>query len=296
MNTEKAIPYTWAEMEDQIRDLILAQASTLKEFGPGENSIVSRFLGFETDLDLADFPDEEKQKIDIERHQLYRDVYAAYHYLYQLEDRHIADYGQWHRVGCGLLSGSYPTSDPEGEPTPLCQMNNPPLRKVLQAFFARWGLEADDYLPTLSDLSLLSGLSEASVRASLSKEGFSIERDTNSNSSVLPAEDALIWLQKRRGFIPNKGMISLEALQARQQRIINGDTPFPLAFKWMIEGHEISETELSSRTASDPEWLTALLAGKKVAIDIDALSNLAREFGVSRSKFVARAVEYLLSD
>jgi len=296
MSNEKPIPYPWDEIEDQVRRLIIAQAATLSEFGPQDTSIVSEFLGFETDAYLTGYPSEIKDQLDPTRHSVFHDAYAAYHYLYQLEDRHLADYDHWDRIGCGLLSGCYPTTDTEGEPTPLCSLNNPPLRQVLQGFFARFGLEVEEHSPSLADLSILSGLSEASVRASLSKEGFSIEKGNNNDASVLPAEDAIIWLKKRRGFIPNKGTISPEALQARQLRIISGDTDFPQALGWIIEAHEISEIDLASRASVDGLWLNGLIKGKQVAVDIDALVRLSEAFALPRSKFVSRAVEYLLDD
>lgn len=296
MTSDKAIPFTWNEIEDQVRDLVIAQAATLREFGPQDTSIVAEFLGFETDADLTEYPSEVKDQLDPTRHSVFHDAYAAYHYLYQLEDRHLADYSHWNRIGCGLLSGCYPTADPEGETTPLCPMNNPPLRQVLQGFFARFGLEVEEHSPSLADLSILSGLSEASVRASLSKEGFSIEKSNKNDASVLPAEDAIVWLKKRRGFIPNKGTISPEALQARQLRIISGDTDFPQAIGWIIEAHEISESELASKASVDGPWLAGLIEGKQVAVDIDALVRLSEALGLPRSKFVARAVEHLLAE
>ncbi|GGB55406.1 hypothetical protein GCM10011316_29330 [Roseibium aquae] len=297
MSNEKPIPYTWDEIEDQVRRLIIAQAATLNEFGPDDKTIVSRFLGFETDAVLTEYPEEVRLRLEPTHHSVFNDAYAAYQYLYQLEDRHIADFYHWNRIGSGLLSGCYPTTDPEGEPTPLCRLNNPPLRRVFQGFFARFGMEVDgSYDPSLADLSILSGLSEASVRASLSKEGFTIERIGDSQTSVLAGKDAIVWLQKRRGFIPDQGPISPEALLARQLRLLNGDSPFPLALRRIIENQELSQAELASCTAVDASWLTDLFAGRKVSLDIDALTRLAHEFGLPRSKFVARAIEYLLED
>ncbi|KAB2655062.1 hypothetical protein F9K94_21125 [Brucella tritici] len=49
-------------------------------------------------------------------------------------------------------------------------------------------------------LSLLSGMTEAVCRASLSKEGFKLD------GSQFDATDSLLWLSKRRSFIPNRGI------------------------------------------------------------------------------------------
>ncbi len=297
MTKHKNNQFTWEEMEDQIRDAIIAQASVIELSGPDGLEMTEAFLGFKpTDTTIEDFDPDEKLKTDIRRHRIYGLCWVAYQYLYQLEGRHEADADVAHEVGCCLLSGAYPQADSQGEPSPLCRMNNPPLRRMLEAFYARWGIESGDWGANIRDMSYLSGLSEPSVRASLSKEGYRLEQGDHDDTMRLDAANALKWLQNRRGFVPSREDTSPENLRVLSGRIADSDRPFAERLAELTSLHGISLDDLAERTGTDRDWLGRLGEGEKVDIDIDALSAIGKEFGLQPRFFVPRAIEYLLGD
>ena len=148
------------------------------------------------------------------------------------------------------------------------------------------------------ELGLLAGMTDSVVRASLSKEGFRLERSgSGDEGAVLSSEEALRWLTKRRGFIPNKG----EALNGQKRAIVEG-----LVFDQSIIFSEII-SELSRRYSTDifeftqkmsdadKEWVLAFFKGDKPEIRLELLKTIASELEAPEAMFVGRAVTHLMS-
>lgn len=310
MSKSGEVPYTWSEIEKQITDAILCQASVLEAFGPYlEGRLVADYLGIDHEVAagvmVEDMQPEDIRKIDFRRHQFYQFAKVAYDYAYQLgefdEDQAVE---AWHAVD-GLLQG-FPQTDANGEPSPFCGLNDFPLRRMLETFFARFGLFGtfydDDYNPSIRELSLLANMTIPAVRTSLSKEGFRLEKSparTRSNQEDsgfrLNAADAKLWLSRRRGFIPQR----TEPDDARTQHSIlqaleDRNLPFPGTVRHVLDIRKSGIDAVVESSGIDRSWLCRLLDDEPPPIDVPALRALACALDVPEPDFVAAGVRYAL--
>lgn len=301
------IPYTWNQMEEQIKQAILCQASILEAFGPWlDQKLVADYLG----LDWQEYRGksvEDVNDIDITAHGIYVHAKVAYEYAYQLADidRDTA-LSSWHSVD-GLIQG-FPETDADGEPSPFCRLNDFPLRRMLETFYARFGLfdgmdpELDAYMPSIRELALLSNMTVPAVRTSLSKEGFKLEKlngHTRGNAEDsgfrLNTSDAKIWLSRRRGFIPQR-----EPSDTRQndrmisEIIVDRTAPFPDVVKRIIEIQKMDAQAISNATGLELPWLSGLLDGHVITADLQALRSLAHVLGAYPPDFVSAGIRHAL--
>ena len=173
-----------------------------------------------------------------------------------------------------------------------------PLRTVLETFFARYGMNVYEKALNIRELSLLAGMTESVARASLSKEGFKLERSGASDeSSMLSSEEALRWLTKRRGFIPNKG----EALVGQKKAIVEGlvldqSIEFAELISELNRRHSTDIHEFTQKMSDpDKEWVLAFFKGDKPEIRLELLKTIASELEAPEAMFVGRAVTHLMS-
>ncbi|WP_322896150.1 MULTISPECIES: hypothetical protein [unclassified Yoonia] len=298
MKKETNIPHDWPEIEAQVREAIIAMASILQTFGPQDDgATVNAFLGQPVETAGKNhMSSEEIDSIDITRHGLHRHARAAWCYANQLDGWEDFTGEHAFEIACGLLHGGYALTDSENEPTGLDPANDLPLRRILQTAEARWFWANQDSELTVRQLSLLSNMSETTVRSSLSKEGFKLEPssspDEDKSSYRLSANDALQWLRKRRGFIPNAAGPSPDRQRkAARETLADPSVPFPLALKRAAELIGLSDT---SGSGVDSGWYAGLVEGRKVAPDVAALVALADALDVPRADFAARGVRHLL--
>lgn len=296
-----AAPYTWEEIEDQIRLAILAQASILGQFGPSDPAVFQSYLGIETDTWQPEYMDQEQvASIPLERHVLYHQVKRAYLYAYQLDGFEQASEEDWHEMP-GLLEG-FPQTDFLGLPSPLCKLNDFPLRRVLETYFARWSWHVEGFDLTIRQLSLLANMTIPAVRTSLSKEGFKLDQLRGSDSrrddgstARLSAEDAEVWLSRRRGFIPNRERPSAEPTSRTPSELLGDPSlAFPDLLKSLCKASDLEIPSLSERAGCSEAWLEEVVAGQPAEIDLAALRSIASNLGVPTPEFVARAVKHLL--
>ncbi|SHF00910.1 hypothetical protein SAMN05444279_1149 [Ruegeria intermedia] len=295
------VPYTWEEIEEQIRLAILAQASILGQFGPSDPTVFQSYLGIDTDTWQADYMDEgQAAAIPLERHQIYHQVKRAYLYAYQLDGFEQASGDDWHETA-GLLEG-FPQTDFLGEPSPLCPRNDFPLRRVLETYFARWSWHEEGFDLTIRQLSLLANMTIPAVRTSLSKEGFKLEQLRGSDSrrddgstARLSADDAIVWLSRRRGFIPNRERNPKTHVSKSAYDLMNDPKiEFPDLLRALIEVRSISFAGLAHEAKCSETWLEKLISGQDAEIDLAALQVIAQIFQVDTPDFVAKGVKYLL--
>lgn len=282
----KYVPYTWEQIEAELRKAVWVAIEAIGIFTT--NEAYSGMLGDSN---------SDEDTFDIKRHRVYSIVERCYAYAYQLPGHDKVEEEDWYEAEM-LLNGGMPVYTHNHE-SPLMASLDSPLRSVLETFFARYGLNVLGKPLNIRELGLLAGMSDSVVRASLSKEGFKLERSGSSDeSAVLSSEEALRWLTKRRGFIPNKG----DALDGQKKAIIEG-----LVFDQSITFSEII-TELSRRyrtdifeftqkmSDDDKEWVRAFFRGDKPEIRLELLRTIASELEAPEAMFVGRAVTHLLSD
>ncbi len=298
MNQIVSIPHDWSEIEVQVREAIIAMASILQNFGPQDNgATVTAFFGLPVEIAGRGWMSvEEIEGIDFTRHGLYRHARAAWCYAYQLEGWENFTVEYFHEIACGLLSGGYALTDSEGEPTGLDFRNDMPLRRVFETAYARWDWTKNGSDLTVRQLSLLSSMAEATVRSSLSKEGFKLEPpktvNPDNSSHTLSANDAVQWLSRRRGFIQNAAGSSPERYRmAIRETLADLSIPFPTVVKRISDLAGLSEV---NGPKVDRQWYAGLVDGRAVAPDLEALVALADAFDVPRADFAARGVRHLL--
>jgi len=281
----KNVPYTWEQIEADVRKAVWVAVEAIGIFTT--NEAYSGLLG-DSNADENTF--------NIKRHRIYSIVERCYAYAYQLQGHDKIEEEDWYEAEM-LLNGGMPVYTHNQE-SPLMASLDSPLRTVLETFFARYGMNVLGKPLNIRELGFLAGMSDSVVRASLSKEGFKLERSGSSDeSAMLSSEDALRWLTKRRGFIPNKG----EALDGQKRAIVEG-----LVFDQSIEFAEVI-TDLSRRYSSDifeftqkmpdadREWVLAFFKLDKPGIRLDVLKTIANELEAPEAMFVGRAVTHLMS-
>lgn len=279
------VPYTWEQIESDIRKAIWVSIEAIGIFAT--NEAYTEMLG-DSNADEYTF--------DIKRHRVYSVVERCYAYAYQLQGHDKIEEEDWFESEM-LLNGGMPVYTHNQE-SPLMANLASPLRTVLETFFARYGMNVLGKPLNIRELGLLAGMTESVARASLSKEGFKLERSGSSDeSAILSSEEALRWLTKRRGFIPNKG----EALEGQKKAIVEG-----LVFDQSIEFAEII-SELSRRYGSDifeftqkmsdadKNWVLEFFKRDKPDIRLDLLKTVAQELEAPEAMFVGRAVTHLMS-
>lgn len=308
MTTETNAPYSWEEMENQVRTAVLRQLNSLIFFGPQDEEIARAFAGMDADL-LDSWLDSglsgnAEQTFPVERHGIHRVAREAYDYAYQTDAWFSATNETYHLAGA-LLDGAYALADTDGEPSPLAKLNDPPLRRMLETFVARWKLSNEKYHSglTVRELALLSNMTVPAVRTSLSKEGFKLEANNRADAGkdengVLSEEDAVVWLSRRRGFVPTRtdaprGSSGATTAAAVQQWLET--LSFPAALQRILASKETDASSLAAKLDLDEAWLESLAAGKAVALDVDGLRQLSRHLGADEAAFVSRAVQHLIT-
>ena len=297
MSRAGQVPYPWAEIEKQVRIAIVRMSANLEMFGPQDGgATVTAFLGKEVEIAGTSYmSDEEIAGIDGSRHGLHRLARAAYLYAYQLDGWESYTAEMPHETS-GLVGGAYAFADYEGEPTALDPRSDMALRRVFETARARWALTHDDWDLTVRELALLSGMAEATVRSTLSKEGFKLQPaigpDDDKSSYRLPSHEALQWLGRRRGFQPNRDKPSPDRTRlAVRDALADRDVPFPTA---LARAAELSDVDLLGAPGVDPDWYRTLVEGGAASPDVGALSALADALGAPRALVAGRGVEHLL--
>lgn len=279
------VPYTWEQIESDIREALRIAAAAVDLWGTRE-----AYYG------MIGGEDGDSENIDITKHRLYSQAKRCYLYAYQLPGCEDIPEEDWDEAAM-LLGGAMPVVF-DGEYSPLDKDSESPLRIVLETFFARYKMNNHDGGLNIRELSHLSGMTDAVVRSSLSKEGFKLERlYGGEDGAILYNSEALRWLTKRRGFIPNKG----EALEGQKKAIIEG-----LVFDQSMTFSEII-SELSRRYSTDiyeftqkmpdadKDWVLAFFKRDKPEIRLDLLETIAKELDAPEAMFVGRSVTHLMS-
>lgn len=308
MTTQNNAPFTWQEIESQVRTAVLRQLNSLIYFGPQGDDVAHSFAGMDPDLLDPSLSDDAASnvatKLRVERHGIHSITRKAYDYAYQTDHWLLATSETYH-LACALLDGAYALADTDGELSPLAKLNDPPLRRMLETFVARWKLSNEDYHYglTVRELALLSNMTVPAVRTSLSKEGFKLEANnradaTKDENGVLSEEDALVWLARRRGFVPTRtdaprnssGVTTAAAIHQWLETL-----SFAAALQRILAAGETKASSLAAELDLNLAWLESLAAGKAVALDIDALRKLSRHLGAEEAAFVSKAVHHLIS-
>lgn len=298
MSTASHVPYTWDEIATQVKRNVLAMADILCLFGPYSKELLDLFLGCDTaEIMPDDVTDEQFAAIDVSNHGIYQLTRKAYLYAYQLDGAEEVTGDDWYEV-TGLLEVGYTQIDRHGEPAPLYARWDQPLRRVIETFSARWGLNNHGNGMSVRQLSLLANMSAQAVRNSLSKEGYKLELKVSDDdqSFELPAPDALTWLSKRRGYIPNRLGIRMDDPSiAVTETLGRTEIGFSEMLERLMKITGKSSTDIVEATGAAHEWVNQLIAGQPVDINLQAFVAVGKALGADPAKFAGRAVEHYLA-
>lgn len=309
MSKSTNAPFSWDQIEAQVRDAVLCQLSILEGFGPCDDELLRRYLGIDPDLLEADASVEERaavlRSIPVKRHHLHALARCAYDYAYQLDGRDVMSETEHYEIVCGVFDG-FPQTDKHGNPSPMSRDNDEPLRRVFETAVARWNLYSDDYDSGLSvrELALLSNMTVPAVRTSLSKEGFKLEasqvrgepgRREDDKAAKLSAEDSLLWLSRRRGFVANRDVAVKPANELVGEIFADADQSFSQALRRAMIAQKVDPESLADQIGTSKAWIEQLSGGEVAEINIVSLRALARLFTLPEPEFVSRAVRHLLS-
>lgn len=308
MSKSPQAPYTWNEIEADVRSAILCQFDQLRFLGPRSSELQALFLGLTADQ-VEHLGGENRTQIGVsfalERHHLHALARNAYGYAYQLDGWERATYEDHYMIDCGVLPG-FPQSDMDGEPSPLSSSHDFPLRRVFETFLARWNLYNPDYGGGLSvrELALLSNMTVPAVRTSLSKEGIKLDlasargegnRRDDDRSATLNVRDALRWLEGRRGFVPNRGKGIGSSATSVAEIFAGCDVPFDEALRKAFATLRTDTAEVATAASIPSAWLSELVEGRPAEIDLEGLRSLARTLQVPEADLVAQGVRHLIS-
>lgn len=299
-------PFSFEEVETEVRKVIIAQASTLACLGPSSSDVVQTFLGIDADtqgglsLDVTAPLNPASQKIDLKRHRLWFLAAEAYNYAFQIGGCVEPTEDVYYEITHALPNG-YAQTDMYGNISPISDQADGPLKTTFKTFIARWGLSYPSTSSGLSvrDLILLTGMSMAAVRNSLSKEGFKLQpvrdgKGDDDRAAVLSIEEARVWLSRRRGFVPTRRAEKHDQSSIISELLNDQDIPFALALQraCAIAGMELILREVG-RTAPDG-WIQDLLQGKSVPILVEHIRHLAFYLEQPEAAFAARVVRDLI--
>lgn len=284
--SKSTVPYSWEEIEADIRQAVWCAAEAIGLFGHTE--AYRAYVGAE---------DIDKETIDITKHRIHEIVQRCYAYAYQLPGHQDICAEDWDEAAA-LLDGGMPVYTP-GEESPLHPGGESPIRTVLETFFARYGMNACLVNLSIRQLALLSGMTEPVVRASLSKEGYKLQKlqsNEGDDALQLSAPEALQWLSKRRGYIPNRGKSAEgERKTILENLVFDRDLEFKAVLELIASHIPLNIEQIAEATGKDAAWVHKFFSGEKVEVDLNALKAIAKELQIKEAVFVGRAVTHLLS-
>jgi hypothetical protein len=142
------------------------------------------------------------------------------------------------------------------------------------------------------------------VRTSLSKEGFKLDlaaapgesgRREDDKGARLSNADALLWLSRRRGFVPNRAKMDNSVDVVISEIFDSPDLSFDRALRKAMVASRKNADQLADRIGASSSWIESILSGRMAGVDVMALRNLANELKVPEPEFVAMAVRHLIS-
>lgn len=311
MSKPPQAPYTWEQIEDQVRSAIMCQYAILSYLGPHSDELLQLYLGIDPDIAVeAEVSGGAKKAemlrtIPLDRHHLHTLARNAYRFAYQLDGWERATYEDHYMIDCGVLPG-FPQADMDGEPSPLSSLHDFPLRRVFETFLARWNLYNPEFGGGLSvrELALLSNMTVPAVRTSLSKEGIKLDlvatrgdgnRRDDDRSATLNVRDALRWLEGRRGFVPNRGHGPASSATPIADIFADRDVTFDQALLKAFVALGMDTAQVAASVSVTPSWLADLAKGHPADIDLEALRRLASMLHVSEADFVSQGVRHLIN-
>lgn len=277
------LPFSKDEVLHELKEILFVQATQISVALNSE--VASQFLGIDIDSWDDRLHDDDREKIDLKRFNIFRLVDRAFDFAFQTGEHWKFDGDDWYEI-CGFSAGVTPHSL-EGSQSPWL-WDHGKVRHVVDMSIGRYHLE-NDLTISIRGLSLLASMTEAAVRNSLSKEGI----QTSGKPASVENETALKWLMERRGFVPTKKTESDAKSRERSQTFNLDYYEFPEAFSRLVQLQGSDPEVLSSASGVSRDKLLMAMSGELLLMDVKQLAALGRALNlVDMPRFVSKAIEF----
>jgi plasmid maintenance system antidote protein VapI len=290
-------PFTKEAMFGELRQIMLIYAGHI-ELIRGQEAAIA-FIGFASASD-DDFPytEDSPDRVNLELFdsgsssgvKWLFDI--AYDYAFQ-----VGNYREYEYIADQRLISfrdGVPAADVHGGVNPY-DLENSLCRHVAEMAQSRFHLAHYQGSPSVRELALLSGMTEAAVRNSLSSEG--IKMEDFGGKRKISNEAAHRWLYGRRGFIPTREEDQKEFWKSYSLGLFErGLSPglrqilkeFP-----QTAGKGLSPKEFAERAGVPEKMVSDVLEGTP-PLDVDVLRRIAEALETDVPYFVSRAIEQAL--
>lgn len=274
-------PFSKEDMMAELKVAMLVQANQIAH--AGSTAYAAAFMGFEPADPLYPFCGEDPAKVDLDRFRATAFLDRAYDYAFQIGPHWLFGDDTAQNVDEFVRGANQQASN--GERSPLANPDDL-CRRAADMAFGRWILEQGHDL-TVRELALLSQISEAAARNSLSKERIAIEKG-RVDSTV-----ALAWLQERRDFIPTRPEEEHKERWKATSRFLLERRSFESAFAQILRGYPMSANELARKAKVKSPFIQALVVGRPQP-ELDALLRVGEALDIDPPHFAGAAVQAAL--
>ncbi len=284
---------TRSDVMKDLRRMIIATADHIALVGP-DGSCVDDFLGFPVGTwEVGKIPELDDARIDLDRYALTGLVNRAYDFAWQVGSRQHRCHFDQDTDYLSLLTYIYSAPSFMSDSTDTPMSGGSALRQTLDAARARVNLVSKSSL-SIADLALLARMTEPATRASLSKEGIRTTGGKNLDGfSVIEYDDALRWLEKRRGYVPTEAPLPHDAgYLDRDVADIFRDHGWDSVVVEKTTIHGL--VTLAQMQRVDPDWLLDVVMGRPAALDLEALERISQIVASDVPRFVGIAIERLM--
>ncbi len=255
------------------------------------NEVLSAFLGADASGgDLYTVSD----LIDLDRFSITKLVTKAYDFAFQVGAKaHRFDMGDIDFLDMRVFRHGSPRWEGFGGQGDLpLALEDSALSITLDTAEARMRILWQNNL-SIRHLARLGGMNLAAARTALSKAGIRTLPHRNEDGyGEVAYEDAIRWLNARRGFVPTPVPTPTDAEFTDDIVRLLKDVGFEAELGSHISGASLVKT--AQRAKIDADWLLEFASGRRVALDVGALTRLAEDLHVETPSFVARGVELIM--
>lgn len=283
--------FTKEAMLEELRALVLVLSGHIAI--AKDLDAAAGFAGFTTTAQDHDRPyaEDDPAKVDLSQFNGSRLLSRSYDYAFQIGEHHGFD--ETVEQSLRSLMYGFPEWGVDGHRTPY-YLDGSLCRHVAEMAQARYHLDHYEGRPSIRELALLAGMSEAAVRNSLSAEGIRTE-----GGKPVRVENGIArkWLEQRRGYIPTVGMDNADSRTSQSSSVLR-ERGVGEGLLLLLRGRGYADVNTFPQLIADNcsvsvPFAKTLLEGKPMA-DIDALTRVGVWLALDVPHFVGVAIETAL--
>jgi hypothetical protein len=280
--------FTKDEMLDELRTIFLYEADHIY-LGKGA-AFAEQFIGFPVP-DAGEFLNVDPKRVDLDGFEIARTFDRAYDYAFrpslldQFDGSEQQDLNSF-MLGIPHSGGIFSGGEPHIFMTPdgLCQ-------QVVDAVFARWGLDEKNGNLSIRQLALLADMTEGAVRNALAdKSDAGLRAIPGSKPVEVEHAEAVRWLSGRRGFCPTPERPQDDSVLRENFRSAVTSSRLSTLLNRVIWNVFSGTAAFSSAVGITEEELAPWTDGT-FQFDADRAERIALVIGLDVPMFVAKALE-----